>query len=213
LLHLYRTPRLLRLLSSNLIWNVNTSEKEIYLTFDDGPIPDLTDYVLDLLKQYEAEATFFCVGDNIRKHPDIFDKILRHGHAVGNHTFNHMKAWSNNITDYLENIEKCQQILESKLGKKGKALFRPPHGQIDFTLIKALKQQYLLIMWDILSYDFDHAHSAKDSLKRVTKKTKPGSIIVFHDSYKAEAKLKYMLPKFLSHFTNLGYTFKKLMVN
>lgn len=208
-MHFYRTPYILTLLSNYLLWKVPTTSKEIYLTFDDGPIPQLTEYVLDLLKEFGAEATFFCVGDNIKKHPEIFCEVLKQGHAVGNHTFHHLKAWSTNNKSFLENVEKCDSMINDT-GNEPSSLFRPPHGQISPKLINDLKNGHKIIMWDVLTYDFNKQHPPEFSLKKAIQKTRPGSIVVFHDNYKAEKKLKYMLPRYLEHFSDLGYEFKKL---
>jgi peptidoglycan/xylan/chitin deacetylase (PgdA/CDA1 family) len=182
----------------------------IFLTFDDGPIPDLTPYVLEKLKEFGVYATFFCVGDNVFKFPEIFKKIMDHGHAVGNHTFNHLKAWTSEPETYMENVRKCNNILVENGAPLNPALFRPPYGQITAKLIRTLKQEYQIIMWDILSYDFSTVHSPEQSLEKIIRLTRPGSIVVFHDNNKAEEKLKYILPRYLHHFTELGYSFKKL---
>lgn len=197
--------------SRNLIWDVQTTAKEIFLTFDDGPIPGLTDYILRELEHFEAKATFFCVGDNIRKHPEIFQKVYKKGHAIGNHTFNHLKKWQADLNTYLENTEQCRKIIETYLpGKTPEQLFRPPYGQVSPAAIRNLKKNYKIIMWDILTYDFDEYHTASESLTITIKHTRPGSIVVWHDNYKAEKKLKYMLPRYLEHFSALGYKFTKL---
>lgn len=210
MIQFYRTPGILRLLANDLIWKIPVSNKEIFLTFDDGPIPGLTEYVLQELRTYKAKATFFCVGDNIYKHPEIFEKVIDQGHAIGNHTFNHLKAWTAEKNQYLLNVDKCQQIIQRKYQIEPKPFFRPPHGQITRKLISDLKDQYKIIMWDVLSYDFSTTQSPEQSLKKSIHKTRPGSIVVFHDNYKAESKLKFMLPGYLKHFSNLGYSFKKL---
>ncbi len=199
-------------ISRNLIWDVETSNKEIFLTFDDGPVPELTEFVLNELNKYGARGTFFCVGDNIRKYPGIFQKVCEQGHAIGNHTFNHLKKWDTILDAYLKNIEKCRQIMELYcLLPKEQQLFRPPHGQMSPATIRELKSQYKIIMWDVLTYDFDKSHTAEQSLARSIKYTRPGSIVVFHDNVKAEEKLKYMLPRYLEHFAALGYKFNKLL--
>ena len=207
--HFYKTPGILRILYPSLLWKVNTSDQDIYITFDDGPVPRLTPYVLDVLSDYGAKATFFCVGDNIRKHPDEFGEIIQQGHAVGNHTFNHLKAWKTDHKDYLENIRKCDEIIE-RAGVKQVKLFRPPYGQLTPGLIGKLKKSHLILMWDVLTYDFSKDQPAEIGLKRSISSTSPGSIIVFHDNFKAESNLRYMLPDFLEHFASLGYNFKNL---
>lgn len=211
MLHFYKTPYLIKKVFGNLTWDVETKQKEIFLTFDDGPIPVLTEYVLNELEKFEARATFFCVGDNIRKYPEIFQKVCEKGHAIGNHTFNHLKKWYTNLDAYLENVDKCRQIIELNDPRPEiQPLFRPPHGQMSPATIRKLKCQYKIIMWDVLAYDFDKSHTAVQSLAKSIDHTRPGSIVVFHDNIKTEEKLKYMLPRYLDHFTSLGYKFNKL---
>jgi len=180
----------------------------LYITFDDGPIPGLTPYVLKTLEDFHATATFFCVGDNIRKHKNVYEKILERPHAIGNHTYNHLKAWNCSMAEYLGNIQKCDEAIGYQ--SINKTLFRPPHGQITPGLIRKLKKTHRIIMWDTLAYDYSQNHNAETSLKHILKRTHAGSIIVFHDNYKAEGKLKYMLPRFLEHFSERGYIFKNL---
>jgi peptidoglycan/xylan/chitin deacetylase (PgdA/CDA1 family) len=210
LIHFYKIPYFLKRITKNLIWNIPTEEKEIFLTFDDGPIPVLTNYILDILDDSDSKATFFCVGDNIKKHNEICESVVKRGHAIENHTFNHLKGWSTKNQDYLMNIEKCQSYVSKHQQPLHKPLFRPPHGQITLSQIKSLGDKYNIIMWDVLAYDFEGSHSAEVSLQKIINKTKPGSIVVFHDNYKAEEKLKYMLPKFLQYFREKGFIFKKL---
>ncbi len=193
-----------------MIWKIPSTDKDIYLTFDDGPIPYLTGYVLDILDDFDAKATFFCVGDNMRKHPEICEKVFDKGHLIGNHTFNHLKGWSTKNSLYLKNIIKCQEYITNLQKPYFKPLFRPPYGQITRNQIHFLRNDYKIIMWDILAYDFDSTHSPSQSLDKIIKLTRPGSIVVFHDNYKAEIKLKYMLPRFLEHYKEKGFTFKVL---
>jgi len=210
LLHFYKTPGILKKLSKDLIWDISTDKKEIFLTFDDGPIPILTEYVLETLADFGAKATFFCVGDNVLKYPDVIKKIIEKGHAVGNHTFNHLKGWSTKNDHLFINIEKCQSYINRYDTTTKRPLFRPPYGQITWSLLKVLKNKYDIIMWDVLVYDFEESHSPQISLSKSIHKTVSGSIVVFHDNYKAEKKLRYILPRFLQHFDDLGFTFKKL---
>ena len=210
MIHFYKTPYILKRIAKNLIWTIPTQEKEIFLTFDDGPIPGLTNYILNILDDFDSKATFFCVGDNIKKHNEICKSVVKRGHAIGNHTFNHLKGWSTKNQDYLMNIEKCQAYISQYQQPLQKPLFRPPHGQITLSQIKALTDKYNIIMWDVLAYDFEGSHSSEISLQKTINKTKPGSIVVFHDNYKAEEKLKCMLPKFLQHFKERGFNIKKL---
>lgn len=179
---------------------MNSSQRTIYLTFDDGPIPDLTPWVLDTLKKFDVKATFFCVGENIQKHPDIFERILKEGHQVGNHTYNHIKGWKVNDEEYFDNIEKCQAYTQTNL-------FRPPYGRIKRSQLKALADRYKIIMWDVLSYDYDKFIGEKQCLINCLKYTRSGSIVVFHDNIKAQKNLKFVLPQFIQHFQELNYKF------
>ncbi len=175
----------------------------MFLTFDDGPIPEVTPFVLDLLKEYKAKATFFCVGENILKNKAIYERIIHEGHSIGNHTFSHVNGWKSENKKYLEDVDQCQMLVESKL-------FRPPYGKLKPSQIQSLKKQYSIIMWDVLSKDYDFRISPEKCSQRVLKQVKPGSIIVFHDSKKAESKLRYALPQTLKHFSTLGYNFMNL---
>lgn len=199
-----KTPWWLKKLYPNLVWDIIEDTKTIYLTFDDGPIPLVTPWVLETLKQYQAKATFFCIGDNVVKHPKIFEDLKKHGHSIGNHTYNHLKGWEVTDNYYIENYKKCQFLTQTNL-------FRPPYGKIKRSQIALLKQQYPsieIVMWDILSGDFDPKLSPEKCLKKLLKKTKSGSIIVFHDSLKAQQCLQYVLPKALDYWKNKGYSFK-----
>ena len=206
-LYFIKTPRILKRLFTKYTWSFFSDRKEIFLTFDDGPIPEVTEFVLDQLQQFNAKATFFCIGDNIRKHPAIFDRIIAEGHSVGNHTFNHLNGWKNSNTTYFENINKCENLLTHQRTK----LFRPPYGKIKRTQAKKLiTKGYKIIMWDVLSADFDKTISKEKCLQNVLKNTQNGSIVVFHDSIKASEKLYYALPKMLQEFSKKGYEFKTI---
>ncbi len=207
--HFYKTPKVFKKFSNNLIWSIPTNSKEIFLTFDDGPIPNLTDHILDVLDEYDAKATFFCVGENILKYSSICKRIVEKGHIVGNHTNNHLKGWSTKTLTYSQNVEKCQKVILAHQNLNEMPLFRPPYGKITFSQIKSLQDKYKIIMWDILAYDFLEDHTPEISLSKIKEKTRSGSIVVFHDNYNAEYKLKYMLPRFLKHFKDKGFTFKK----
>lgn len=200
---LVRPPLLLRKFYKDSVWRIGKTEPTIYLTFDDGPIPELTPWVLDTLKKWQVKATFFCVGDNIQKYPEIFDRILKEGHQVGNHTFNHMKGWENTTTDYINNVEKCQQLIQTNL-------FRPPYGRIKKSQYKILSKKYKIIFWDILSYDYSNAVSPEKCLANSIKYTRNGSIIVFHDNIKAQKNLKFTLSQYIQHFLELNYNFVTL---
>lgn len=198
-----RPPLLYRLLFPQLHWNVKTNEKILYLTFDDGPIPEITPWVCEELKKYEAKATFFCIGDNIQNHRDVYDQLLLEGHATGNHTYNHMKGWQVSTSDYIANTALAARLCKS-------SLFRPPYGKIKFNQARLLSKTYRLVMWDVLSYDFDIHTQPEQCYRNVIDNAKAGSVIVFHDSLKAEKNLKYALSKTLKYFTEKGYTFEKL---
>lgn len=195
---------LLASLTKNLVWSVKTDKREVFLTFDDGPIPVVTPWVLETLEKYSAKATFFCVGDNVKKNQDVYKMILENSHKIGNHTMNHLNGWTNFNKTYFENIEKCDKLIHSNL-------FRPPYGKIKPTQISYLKNKYKIIMWDVLTKDYDDSNSGEYCFERVKKNSKQGSIIVFHDSLKAEKRLRYALPKSLDYLSKEGYTFSALL--
>jgi peptidoglycan/xylan/chitin deacetylase (PgdA/CDA1 family) len=206
-MYLVKTPWLLKKLYPELIWNVNQSNRCIYLTFDDGPIPIVTPFVLNILKQYEAKATFFCIGDNVDKHPDIFEQVVKDGHAIGNHTYNHLKGWKTDNKTYLDNFLLADKLLDTNL-------FRPPYGRIKKQQAKDLKSarpDIKIIMWNVLSGDFDINLKPEDCLKNVLKHTEAGSIVVFHDSLKAFDRLKYVLPRAMEIWSKAGYSFSALI--
>ena len=201
-----RPNLLMRKLYSSAIWRVPTKEKYIFLTFDDGPIPEVTPWVFSTLKEYNAKATFFCVGANIEKHPEIFRQIISEGHSVGNHTCNHLNGWKTKTKDYLENIKRCKIVM----GNTHQQFFRPPYGKMKRSQFSTLNSQFSIIMWDVLSGDFDQTISEEKCLKNVLSKTREGSIVVFHDSLKAKKNLFFVLPKFLEHFSKEGFYFERL---
>jgi peptidoglycan-N-acetylglucosamine deacetylase len=203
-----KTPGWLKKLYPSCTWQINTKEKIIYLSFDDGPHPEATPFVLDELKKYHARATFFCIGKNVLELPDIYNRIIVEGHAVGNHTHNHLNGWKTSNDDYLKNIAAASGVIESNL-------FRPPYGKITFNQVKALSKKNIglkVIMWTVLSGDFDPGLSSEKCLNNVIKNADRGSIIVLHDSEKAFKKLQLVLPKIMVHFTNQGYKFDKIML-
>jgi len=205
-MYLIKSPLLLKWYYPSLVWNKSRTDKVIYLTFDDGPIPDVTDFVLKTLNSFKAKATFFCIGDNIVKHPQVFQRLLADGHRIGNHTFNHLKGWKTNNDTYIQNFSKCQELT-------GTTLFRPPYGRIkkaQINRINTLHPNIQIIMWDVLSGDFDTELSPENCLKNVVSHAENGSIIVFHDSLKAFDRLRYALPLALKHFQDKGYTFATL---
>lgn len=205
----HRTPFVLPLLYNALLWRIPTDKKEICLTFDDGPVYGPTEFVLDTLQKNNIKATFFCIGDNIRKHPEVFQRVVREGHAVGNHTFHHVKGWSTSTDNYLHEVETCRQQIDLHT-TTAVQLFRPPYGRITRSQIKALSQ-YKIVMWDVLSLDYKKTRmSPEQCLRGTIAATRPGSIVVFHDSLKAEHNLKYALPGFIEHFLEKNYRFTLL---
>ena len=207
-----KTPGFIKSLFPNFIWNIDTKEKELYLTFDDGPTPEITNWVLESLASYNAKATFFCIGNNIEKHPELFKKITEGGHGIGNHTFSHLKGWKNKTKKYIKDTERAQKSIAKFASNKGKTpLFRPPYGKLKTKQSKSLHQLgYKIIMWDVLSFDWDSSVSKENCLKNVIDSAKEGSVIVFHDSVKASGNLKFALLETLKHFSKKGYVFKAL---
>ena len=209
-----KTPKVVPKLFPNYVWRIETEKKELYLTFDDGPTPEITPWVLDTLKTFGAKATFFCIGKNIEEQSDIFQRILAEGHAIGNHTHNHIKGWRTKTPEYIENFLLAEKTIQSEIrNQKSETtkLFRPPYGQIKPQQgTKILELGYKIIMWDVLSFDWDATVSDETCLNNVLSKSKPGSIIVFHDSVKASRNMQYTLPKVLKQFSNQGYSFKSL---
>ncbi|MBA7522260.1 Peptidoglycan-N-acetylglucosamine deacetylase [subsurface metagenome] len=185
----------------SLIWDIKNTEKKIFLTFDDGPTPEITEEVLDILKQKNASGTFFCLGRNVERHPEVYNKIICEGHAVGNHTYSHLKGWKSENKDYYTDIELAGNLIESNL-------FRPPYGQISRSQIQYLRKRYKIIMWEVMSHDYEKRLSRELSLRALLRYSKEGSIVVFHDSEKAIEKLRYILPRFLEHFSEKGYKFE-----
>lgn len=205
-MYLFKTPWLLKKLYPGLTWNAGRGAKCIYLTFDDGPIPIVTPFVLNILDKYNAKATFFCIGDNVKKHPDVYRQVAGAGHAIGNHTFNHLRGWKTDDDIYTQNFLACDALLHTPL-------FRPPHGRIRRSQVKRLRAErpgLNIIMWDVLSGDFDQQLDPEVCLAKVLRYTKAGSIIVFHDSLKAFPRLEYVLPRAMQAWSKAGYTFKVL---
>lgn len=201
---LHKSNILLRTVYPEFTWRVETDqEPTIYLTFDDGPIPDVTEFVLEQLDKFAAQATFFCIGDNVWKHRDVFHQVVEAGHLIGNHTFNHLNGWKTDDERYLENIQQCQQQLGIET-----ALFRPPYGRIKKSQALDVLDAYSVIMWDVLSGDFDQSLAAGVCLRKTIHYTEPGSIVVFHDSLKAWPTMRYVLPRALAHFAERGYQFR-----
>jgi peptidoglycan-N-acetylglucosamine deacetylase len=202
----HRTPFFLPyLFPSSLIWRYPETQRNLYLTFDDGPVSGPTDFVLETLQSYGCTATFFCIGDNIRKHPDVYRKLKDHGHATGNHTYNHLNGWKTEANQYMENTLKCDELLDERAPK----FFRPPYGRITRKQI-GLLANYRIVMWDVLTVDYEKRLSPEICLANSVGATRPGSIIVFHDSFKAEKNLVYALPRYIEHFLEKGFSFRPI---
>lgn len=202
-MYLVRTPDLLKPLFKDLVWNVPGSIDTVYLTFDDGPIPEITPWVLDRLKESKAEATFFCLGRNAEAEPEIFQRIIDEGHVVGNHTYDHLNGWNTPLFTYLRNILRCQRITRSDL-------FRPPYGRITREQARAVEKRFKVVMWEVLSADFDPLIDGLQCSRNVTQNMRPGSIIVFHDSVKAADRLQVALPIVLQDIVSRGWKMKAL---
>lgn len=197
-------PKVVKSIFPHFVWNIDSTQKTLYLTFDDGPTPEITNWVLDCLKSYNAKATFFCIGNNVELYPEIYNRIIKEGHAVGNHTFNHIKGWNVSTTDYINDVNKASNLIDSKL-------FRPPYGRLKPKQGKALiKKGYNIIMWSVLSLDWDKSITLTQCYNNVVKKAVSGNIIVFHDSVKASKKMMFALPKVLEYFTEKGFEFKRI---
>lgn len=196
-------PAFLKIFYPSLLWQMPQGAKKLYLTFDDGPHPVITPQVLAILQQYTAKASFFCVGDNVLKYPDTYAEIKEQGHAIGNHSMNHLNGWKTSLNQYYKNVNDCREIVDSML-------FRPPYGRITPSQIQALKKEYTLVMWTVLSYDFDAETTPEQCLDYVINNVEDGAIIVFHDSEKAATNMLSALPKVLEHYSSLGFTFDKL---
>jgi len=204
--YLVKTPWLVKkLIYPGYIWHLPSKEKKIYLTFDDGPHPVATKFVLEELKKFSAKATFFCLGKNVLAHPDLYSSILSQGHATGNHTHDHPNGWKVDDEVYFRNIALAADYIDSNL-------FRPPYGRITRFQAKQVieKMGMKLVMWSVLSGDFDKRLGLEDCFRNVVKACSPGAIVVFHDSEKAFDKLRYALPLVLTHFSEKGYSFKQI---
>jgi peptidoglycan/xylan/chitin deacetylase (PgdA/CDA1 family) len=203
MLKLFKIPLIIQWLFPSLFWNKISDEKCIYLTFDDGPLESLTPFILNELKKYNAKATFFYLGKQVEKYPSLVEICKKENHQIGHHTYSHIDGWKTKNKDYYKDIEKGNKHLKS-------VFFRPPYGRIKPSQIRHLKKHYKIIMWDILSWDFDINTSAKECYNNVIKHSRNGSIIVFHENEKSKQNVKKVLPKLLKHFDSLGYKFKAL---
>ncbi len=198
-----KTPKILHALYKDAVWFLPNSENKIYLTFDDGPIPEITEECLDLLAEFNIVATFFCVGENARKHPAILNRILAEGHVVGNHSYNHIKGWKTSDSEYIDNVKLCNEYVKSNL-------FRPPYGKAKRSQLKSLRKDYKIIMWDLLSGDFDPSVTVEKGVKNVVAKTESGSIIVMHDNEKCGKKMLAILKETIPQLLAKGFVFEKL---
>ncbi len=206
-MYFVKTPYLVKkLYSRNRIWDFEDVDKIIYLTFDDGPVKEVTPWVIDILDKFNAKATFFCVGDNVRKNPLLLEKIISKGHNIGNHTFNHLNGWKTETKEYVDNVLKCNEYFKTNL-------FRPPYGKIRPTQVTELQKYFKIICWSVLTGDFDKEISKEKCLDGILKNACEGSIICFHDSIKAKENLFYALPAVLTHFSSLGYKFLSIPYN
>lgn len=199
-----KTPRILKTVFPEITWDFQDTEPSLYLTFDDGPTPAITTEVLSILARFNAKATFFCIGRNVERNPDVYQQLLTNGHTTGNHTYSHLKGWYTPNHEYYDDINLAAQFIQS-------GLYRPAYGLITPMQLRQLRQQYRIVMWDIMSYDFDYGTSPEKCLKNVIRYTSSGSIVVFHDSVKASKKLLFALPRVLEYYADRGFTFKSIL--
>lgn len=212
-----KTPYLLKKCYAKRVWDIHNEPNSLYLTFDDGPTPGVTDWVMETLSEYGAKATFFCIGKNIEKHPELFQRIAKEGHSIGNHTNNHLNGWDTNTENYFSNLKKAEKHIMCNLSQEvevnfhQKKLFRPPYGKMTSKQAKeAMDIGYKIIMWDVLSADFDQDLSPEQCSKNVINNAKDGSIIIFHDSIKAEKNMKEALVQTLNFFKNKNFAFRAI---
>ena len=198
-----KTPEILKPLAGDLLWNESRDERVVYLTFDDGPTESITLEIIDILKEYEALATFFCIGGNVIRFPKAYQALLDAGHKTANHTWNHMNGWEFSNYSYFKNVLECGSVVDSNL-------FRPPYGRITRNQVKSLKSRFKIVMWDVLSADWRSNVSPEKCLSNVVDNASPGSIVVFHDSDKAYKNMIYALPRSLKRLKEEGYTFSAL---
>ncbi len=198
-----KIPAIIKPFAKDLLWSVDTKEKILYLTFDDGPIPGVTDKVLDTLKEHNAKATFFCLGRNVELHQDLFERLIDEGHTVGNHSYNHPDGWKTPLITYTKNALQTDKIFKA-------TFFRPPYGRITMAQSAMLKKRFRIVMWHVISGDFDQSISKEKCLENVLNNSEKGSIVVFHDSLKASPNMHYALEGTLKHFAELGYRFDVL---
>jgi len=196
-------PKFFQRLFPSLIWSFPDEKDGVFLTFDDGPTEDLTPWVLEQLKKYDAKATFFVLGKNVELNPHIYEQIVAAGHKIGNHTYSHQKGWATDTSQYIQDVDFANGFVHSNL-------FRPPYGRVKPSQLRVLKQRYKIIMWDVLSMDYSKRISPRRVVNNVLNHVHPGAIIVFHDSRKAERSLRYALPRVLEAISQKGLTFKSI---
>lgn len=204
-MYLVKTPIFIQKIFESCTWRIE-SDHNIYLTFDDGPDPAITPFVLETLRSFNAKATFFCIGENAKVYPKLVEQIRDEGHAIGNHSYSHISGWSTNTKNYLNDVEKCNELIKSKL-------YRPPFGRLKPTQLKALKQDYEIIMWDVMAGDFESQLSPDKCLNNITQNATAGSIILLHDNLKSVDKIKFVLPKVLMHFESEGLKFESITID
>jgi peptidoglycan/xylan/chitin deacetylase (PgdA/CDA1 family) len=204
-MNLVKIPRILKKIFPEITWNIKDDLPSLYLTFDDGPTPGITAEVLSVLKKFGARATFFSIGRNVERHPDLYQQILASGHLTGNHTYSHLKGWYTPDAEYYNDIELASRFIHSNL-------YRPAYGMITPAQLKFLRRNYKIVLWDVMSYDFAFNTSPEKCLQNVTRHAKPGSVIVFHDSLKAAEKVLYTLPRVLEYFAEKGFAFKAIVI-
>lgn len=203
-MYLTTAPKILRWFMPEVLhWEIPEARNSVYLTFDDGPVPGVTEQVLDVLDRYNAKATFFCVGDNVRKHPDIYSKIVEAGHTTGNHTFHHLNGWKTGTEEYIRDVRLCSEYVHSKL-------FRPPYGRITRQQVKILSKDYQIVMWSVLSGDFDPQATPEKCYENITRSAKSGSVIVMHDQQKSAKTMLATLPQVLQFYFEKGFLFKEI---
>lgn len=198
-------PRFFQRFFPNFIWNFPDEKEGVFLTFDDGPTQEITPWVLEQLRKYNAKATFFCLAKNVEMNPDIYEQILADGHSVGNHSYSHIKGWHTDTSQYIQDIIYANSFIKSNL-------FRPPYGRVSPRQILLLRHRYRIIMWDVLSMDYSKRVSPRKVVKYVMKNIHPGAIVVFHDSVKAQRNLKYALPRVLEGISDKGLVFKPIVI-
>jgi len=209
-LYLFKIPPIFPWFYPTLCWNGERSKNIIYLTFDDGPVPGVTDAILDILASYGINATFFCVGENIQKNPDLFERILQEGHMVGNHTYHHLDGWKHKVDEYIGDILECREIMAKYGFSYDLHFFRPPYGRLKNIVIRKIQTEYRIIMWDVLSYDYSSRLTRDIMLRNTIQHTDGGSIVIFHDSEKTKGTTPFLISQYIDHFIEMNYEFSTI---